>query len=61
MDGNTICFYRVGREGGFLGIGGHKVHEKVLEITRTESEVDISQRTADPKFVTLLARLLDAH
>lgn len=60
-DGETIGFYRVTKQGGFLGIGGKMVREPVLTVIRQGEEVLIPEEPRDEEFVHLLAQKLEAH
>ena len=61
LEGDKIICYSVTREGGFLGIGGHKVKTPVLDLTRVEDSVEIDLDRTDPEFVKMLLGKLKAH
>lgn len=61
LDGNTVTFYRVRKEGGFLGIGGRTVKEPVLKIIRQDDTVDIPEDSVDQEFLHQFAQSLRAH
>ncbi len=62
MNNGVVTCYRVHREGGFLGIGGHKEKEVVLKaIDEEDGSISVPIESADEEFVTLLASRLVQH
>ena len=59
--GNTVTFFRIRKEGGFLGIGTRTVREPVLKITRKQKEIIVAEEPRDEAFVQELARMLKYH
>ena len=58
---DTIRFYRMRREGGFLGMGGRTTRELVMEITKKDIGVEVPRGTLDEEFVEYLASHLKPH
>jgi len=60
LQGDTLTWYKVRREGGVLGIGKRKVREAVLAIARQGAEAH-AVGAPDAEFVHQLAGMLKQH
>jgi hypothetical protein len=60
-EGSTITCYRVGKVGGFLGVGAKQTKQPVLHIVFGESDVQVPAEGADPAFVDWLVARLHQH
>ncbi len=58
--GDTLTFFSVRKEGGFLGIGGRTVREPAMSLTQEEGRVVIAE-PLDTDFVVGLAGILAGH
>ena len=61
LEGSTITFLGVRKEGGFLGIGARTVTEPLLKLTKQGNRVIVAQESLDETFVHELARVLGPH
>lgn len=61
VEGDSIVFYRLRKEGGFLGLFRKTVRQPVLRIVRHDDQVDIPEESIDPEFIGVLANLLKQH
>ena len=61
LKGTALTCYRVGKAGGFLGIGARKTRRPVLKLTRGSDGVTIDEDSVDEEFITLLAGMLEQH
>ena len=59
--GKAVTFFRVTKQGGFLGIGAKKVRTAVLTVTRDGADVRVPAASADAEFVDLLLSTLLSH
>jgi len=53
--GDALLFYRIRKEGGFLGIGRKTLKEPVMKIIEGEEGVQIPPKPLDEEFVQRLA------
>jgi len=60
-EGSTITCYRLGKTGGFLGVGAMQTKAPVLRIIFGENGVEVPAEGADPVFVDWLAARLHQH
>ena len=58
LEGDTLTWCRVRKQGGFLGMGKREVGEPVLLITRRGDRFEVPAESADAEFVALLASKL---
>lgn len=58
MDGNTLTFTRIRKEGGFLGIRAKTIKDTLLVITVKDGTVQILPEPQDQAFVKQLANAL---
>jgi hypothetical protein len=61
MEDDTLVFYRITKQGGFLGIGGKTVREPLLEVSKRANEIVVSKEPRDEAFLLTLAERLEPH
>ena len=61
LEDDTISFFRVRKEGGFLGFGAKQVKEPVGKIVFADGEVDVPTESLDPTFLDVLVERLQQH
>ncbi|MBC7315029.1 MAG: hypothetical protein H5T70_01225 [Chloroflexi bacterium] len=60
LSGDTVTFYRVRKEGGFLGLFARRVREKLLQVSRQDDQIVIAEG-ANPEFIQYVNSLLKQH
>jgi hypothetical protein len=61
LEGNTMTFCRLSKEGGIFGIGAKTIRQPVLELSREGTDVHVNEETMDMDFLLRLAALLRPH
>lgn len=61
LDGDTLTFYNVRKEGGILGIGGQTVREPALRLAQEGEMITVSDDPMDPDCAMAVAQALSRH
>lgn len=61
LDGDTLTFYNVRKEGGILGIGGQTVRDPALRLVQEGEMITVSDEPMDPDCAMAVAQALSGH
>jgi len=61
LEGDTLTFFALRKEGGFLGFGGHRSREPVLRLVQVSGRAVVGNEYVDEEFAVELANSLTQH